>query len=454
MARGVYSTTNHFVYAGGVVTATPLTMSCWCYLTTTPTGGKLVGLFYTSGAGTKLDGFDIAVVGTTGNIIADTGDGTTVNNATSAAGANLTAWNHIGGVFTSAASRNAWLNGVKSSTSTVSRTPSAAANKTAIGVKYNQNNSKDGGALEMYIAEVAIWSVALTDAEMAQLATGCTPLLVCPESLVSYYPLIRGDTNGDEPDLMGGLKMVEQGTVPVAAHPRVFYPNRPRVLRLSAAVTSITGTLNVTLDGISLSAAGNEPIAGVLAKTLDGITLASAGNLPVTGAATITLAGVSISAAGSLPIAGAFTKTLDGIGLTATGNEPIAGVANVTLSGIGLSATGTVADVGTVTGALNVTLAGLSLAASGKITVAGVLTQTLAGVGLTATGNEPIAGAANVTLAGVSILATGTVATAGVVTALIELILAGRSFGFTLDSRDFELDLQTREYELDLKERE
>ncbi len=38
--------------------------------------------------------------------------------------------------------------------------------------------------------EEANWNVALTDAEVAALASGVSPLLVRPENLVRYRPLI------------------------------------------------------------------------------------------------------------------------------------------------------------------------------------------------------------------------------------------------------------------------
>jgi len=43
------------------------------------------------------------------------------------------------------------------------------------------------------IAEAAIWNVALTTDEIAVLAEGVSPLLVRPESLVAYWPLLGND---------------------------------------------------------------------------------------------------------------------------------------------------------------------------------------------------------------------------------------------------------------------
>jgi len=112
--------------------------------------------------------------------------------------------------------------------------------ETVIGVMKGLGNTTFWAAAAL-IAEVGIWNVALTGAEILQLSLGYSPLFVRPESLVAYYPLIRGDASGDEPDYVGGLKMVEQGTVAVATHPRVFYPSSPIKLGVPAAAAPPAG---------------------------------------------------------------------------------------------------------------------------------------------------------------------------------------------------------------------
>ena len=68
------------------------------------------------------------------------------------------------------------------------------------------------------LAEAAVWDVALTDAEVAILAAGYSPLFVRPQSLIFYAPLIRGLN-----DKVGGLTLTADGTT-VSAHPRIIYP--------------------------------------------------------------------------------------------------------------------------------------------------------------------------------------------------------------------------------------
>jgi hypothetical protein len=67
------------------------------------------------------------------------------------------------------------------------------------------------------IAEVGIWNVALTAAEIASLADGMTCDKVRPQSLVFYAPLVR-----DLQDVRGGLTITNNNTATVANHPRVY----------------------------------------------------------------------------------------------------------------------------------------------------------------------------------------------------------------------------------------
>jgi hypothetical protein len=82
------------------------------------------------------------------------------------------------------------------------------------------------------IAEAAIWNVALTDAKVAILAAGFSPLFVDPQSLVAYWPLVR-DTDDD---VVGGYDMTAYNTPTVASHPpKIFYPVSPHSVYFAAA---------------------------------------------------------------------------------------------------------------------------------------------------------------------------------------------------------------------------
>lgn len=70
------------------------------------------------------------------------------------------------------------------------------------------------------IAEAAIWSAELDDTDAAILAAGVSPLLVRPQSLVYYAPLIRAAQ-----DVRRGVTLTATGTPTVTDHPRTIYPS-------------------------------------------------------------------------------------------------------------------------------------------------------------------------------------------------------------------------------------
>ena len=256
MARGVFSTANHFLYTGGLIAATPLTMAAWVYPTSVSVVNSIGGIFYTGGALALADGWRMRINGTTGVPSFITGNGITSAAVNHTTAVTLNAWNHLAGITASATSRYVYIGGVASTQNTDNITPTAPLDKTAIGVIYEQNNGVQQPATANYIAEVGFWNVALTTAEILQLAAGYSAPFVRPESLVAYYPLIRGDASGDEPDLMGGLEMVEQGTVGVKPHCRVFYVGRHRVLgkTVSAVALAVADTSHAhSADNVALT---------------------------------------------------------------------------------------------------------------------------------------------------------------------------------------------------------
>jgi len=51
--------------------------------------------------------------------------------------------------------------------------------------------------LNARVAEVAVWSILITEVEMAALGAGVSPLLIRPDSLWAYWPL----TGNESPEL-------------------------------------------------------------------------------------------------------------------------------------------------------------------------------------------------------------------------------------------------------------
>lgn len=133
-------------------------------------------------SGTANDAFSL-IVGSDASVIARARDTTTQNNATTTTTANDTNWHHAAAVFTSATSRAAFLDGGGKGTSTTSRTP-ASSTRLRVGSLHDTTSEMYG-----YVAYVAIWSIALSDAEVAQLAAGADPSSIQNAYLLWHCPM-------------------------------------------------------------------------------------------------------------------------------------------------------------------------------------------------------------------------------------------------------------------------
>lgn len=173
-------------------------------------------------------------------------------------------WYHVAATFASATSRYAWLDGTPTTQGTTSRVPSGI-NQITIGCEQHSSGTL---ALPWHgeIAEVAIWDAALEDSpgatpgvssEIASLAKGVSPLLVRPQSLVYYWPIVG--KYSPEIDMISAGGMTVTGTA-TAAHPRVFMPKRSRARRFTTAVAG--GSSFMALAGDRFSLAGRRGLAG------------------------------------------------------------------------------------------------------------------------------------------------------------------------------------------------
>lgn len=96
-------------------------------------------------------------------------------------------WQHACAVFASTTSRSAYLNGGGKITNTTNVTIANAMNDFSIGRTLNAGSSSN--LYNGLIAHACMWSVALSDAEVAALAGGDHPLTVQRASIVEYVPL-------------------------------------------------------------------------------------------------------------------------------------------------------------------------------------------------------------------------------------------------------------------------
>jgi hypothetical protein len=235
------ASTEYLENSNAVVSGPPFTIACWSYIDAALDAHQtFLGVFdgdsnnYYYVKHNKNGGPALMVY-----------NGSTSGNSFSSGSHSLETWHHNCAVARAANDRSIFLDGGNEGINTTSVSPSGMDRTTMAGAYW-------GGTISSYmsgrIAEAAIWDVALTDAEVAVLATGVPPYFVQPDNLVAYWPLLRTDQ-----DLVGGYDMTAYNTPSWADHPqKVWYPTGPNGLYLPAAAGGYTLTADqgtYTLSG-------------------------------------------------------------------------------------------------------------------------------------------------------------------------------------------------------------
>lgn len=197
----------------------PITIAAWAWPKQDSASLAIFGLNASDNASERLqvfmngtlagDPFGVAVVDSTGTSTVLTGGS-----------ANTNAYQHVVGVFTSATSRTLYVGGAPVGTNTTSRT---ANGLTIASVGAVKSSSVYTSPWTGEIAEVAVWSVALTDAEILSLSVGSSPLLIRPANLVFYSPLTGRETSS-EWNLVGSAVSLTNSPAASANHPRIYNP--------------------------------------------------------------------------------------------------------------------------------------------------------------------------------------------------------------------------------------
>lgn len=168
--------------ASPVIATYPFTMACWFWSDDATVDQVLVSVA-DNGGGTNYH-----ILQAAGTLV---GDPIRARSRNGAANADTTApfvantWHHACGVFAANNDRRAYLDGANKGTdNTVSN--DAGLDVTSIG---RVGDSTPDDYVSGGIAEAAIWDVALSDGEVAGLATGVEARLIRPGALVAYWPL-------------------------------------------------------------------------------------------------------------------------------------------------------------------------------------------------------------------------------------------------------------------------
>jgi len=211
MAYAFNGSTQYLSTASSPASGSPLTIAAWVrpngsFASRTLTVGVNAGTHRNQiGVNTAAGQLQAVSVGSGGVVLSQ------IDNVNTIASGVLC---HVGGVFTSASSRTAYLDGVAGTTNTSNVGSQNTADTITVGAGWS---TTIGVYFAGDIAEVGVWNVALTAAEIASLARGFTCDRVRPQSLVFYAPLIR-----DLVDLSGGRTITNNNTATVANHPRVY----------------------------------------------------------------------------------------------------------------------------------------------------------------------------------------------------------------------------------------
>lgn len=200
------------------VTAVPLSISAWFRTDDATVNQQILAL--ENDATTDRFGLLIQQVSSNPKLVA------TVNsfNAEHATTLSANTWYHGMGCFASSTSRSVYLDGAGKVTNTDSATPSGI-DLTSVGRWYRLTFTTNYWSGDL--AEIGVWDVELTDAEVSVLAIGTSPLMVRPQNLVHYWPLIG--RHSPEIDLISGIDLTLNNTPGTSEHPRIFYPRRTNV---------------------------------------------------------------------------------------------------------------------------------------------------------------------------------------------------------------------------------
>lgn len=229
MARGfLTASTQHYAAGEAVLTTFPVSMAIWFRPANVTSNYTLMSIL--DSGGSSADGIYIQIQGAVAGdfVNAVSAAGGAFSTAASTAGYTANNWHHACAVWAAANSRTIYLDGGNNATNTTNRAWSSPAETFISRFRDTGNQYYTGDS-----CEAAIWDVALTAADAAALARGCSPLFVQPANLVRYWPLI-GNLE-PEPSLVGGNAMVGANTPTKAAHARIYMPSQQIVVPFADA---------------------------------------------------------------------------------------------------------------------------------------------------------------------------------------------------------------------------
>lgn len=222
MALDFDGTTAYLAASVAPVTNEGFTLAGWCWADATSGAHTVLAL---EDPGVSPNSWSIGLNHSTTAARIFKRDATSDNVNDTTTSYSLGVWMHICGVFAADNSRSILLNGGGKNTGTTTITESGPPTAVTIGARRGSTTLRffDGK-----IAEVAIWNVALSDADVADLASGAAPDRIRSEALAAYWPLIGRRTN--EIDMRGAAVLTATGSPSAYAHPRILRRTRSKII--------------------------------------------------------------------------------------------------------------------------------------------------------------------------------------------------------------------------------
>lgn len=288
--------------------ATPLTIAAWFKPVSATVQYHIAGIYDNA----TTTNFWALSTDTTGHVTANTNAVVATTSTTFSAAT----WVHGCAVFNSATDRRAFLNGGGKGTNATSRTPTGP-DRVGIGCL---DGSSRSSFMDGDVAEVAMWNIALSDAEVLMLSKGVSPLMVRPDALIFYAPLMG---NGSpEPEYRGARNLTVTGSAKATSHAPVM----SSVSGFGRRFTTASASLIIDVPAGSLTFNGFAPVA-----SNPRVVPVPAGALTANGFAPVIVRPVTVSIPAGALTANAFapvialgplTVPVPAGALTATGFAP------------------------------------------------------------------------------------------------------------------------------------
>lgn len=227
MARDVNGTTQFFRSDAAVFLDYPFTVAGWFWPDVAHTG-----CLFSIGDKDNNTEHIMMRCNTAGQFLFRLVTGGTPNDAQTTNTYTTGAWNHFFARGVADDDRRASLNnGTEDSDNTTAGL--VGYDRTALGIRAALTNAV---FFNGRLAEIAVWDQDIhTTAIQTALFNGICPLLIRPDRLVAYWPLIGGASDLNALDIVGSLNLAAAASPPAIAHPRMYYPSALDILHVPAA---------------------------------------------------------------------------------------------------------------------------------------------------------------------------------------------------------------------------